>query len=143
MENATKALLIAAAVLVAILIISLGLVVYNMAADTMGRVNLSQQEITQHNDKWRRYEGEAQRGSQVNALLKEAVSHNSAETDAGRKVAVLVDGAVRVGTETATTRSPREVDTGKTYKVVAVYDEVTGLITSMEVTVNTANPANP
>ena len=45
MENATKALLIAAAVLVAILIISLGLVVYNMAAETIGSVNLSQQEI--------------------------------------------------------------------------------------------------
>ena len=35
MENATKALLIAAAVLVAILIISLGLVVYNMACQVL------------------------------------------------------------------------------------------------------------
>ena len=41
MENATKALLIAAAVLVAILIISLGLVVYNIAAETVkGSANL-------------------------------------------------------------------------------------------------------
>ena len=35
MENATKALLIAAAVLIAILIISLGLVVYNSSAETV------------------------------------------------------------------------------------------------------------
>ena len=41
MENATKALLIAAAILVAILIISLGLVVYNMAAETVQNVNMS------------------------------------------------------------------------------------------------------
>ena len=40
MENATKALLIAAAVLIAILIISLGLVVYNSSAETVKQANL-------------------------------------------------------------------------------------------------------
>lgn len=136
MENATKALLIAAAVLVAILIISLGLVVYNMAADTIGSVNLSQQEIQQHNDKFTRYEGEAQRGNQVNALLTEVMNHNSAQTDDGRKVAVYVDGAVRISTESASTTSPAKVDTGHTYTVQAVYDETTRLITRMNVTDN-------
>lgn len=136
MENATKALLIAAAVLVAILIISLGLVVYNMAADTIGSVNLSQQEIQQHNDKFTRYEGEAQRGNQVNALLTEVMNHNSAQTDDGRKVAVYVDGTVRISTESAATTSPKKVDTGKTYTVEAVYDETTRLITRMNVTEN-------
>ena len=52
MENATKALLIAAAVLVAILIISLGLVVYNMAAETVNNsANLSEYEIQSFNEK--------------------------------------------------------------------------------------------
>ena len=51
MENATKALLIAAAVLVAILIISLGLVVYNMAAESVNNnSSLSAQEIQAFND---------------------------------------------------------------------------------------------
>lgn len=136
MENATKALLIAAAVLVAILIISLGLVVYNMAAETIGSVNLSQQEIKKHNDKWLRFEGEAQRGNQVNALLNEAVSHNSAQTDDATKVAVEIDGSLRIDTAVVTTQSPDRVDTGKTYLVKAQYDEVTGLITKMIVTTN-------
>ena len=136
MENATKALLIAAAVLVAILIISLGLVVYNMAADTMGNVNLSQQEVPQHNDKWIRYEGEAQRGSQVNALLKEAAEHNSVQTDDGKKVEVVVDDEVRVSTESTSTSSPKRVDTGHTYKVESERDSVTGLIIRMKVTDN-------
>ena len=139
MENATKALLIAAAVLVAILIISLGLVVYNMAADTIGSVNLSQQEIQQHNDKFTRYEGEAQRGNQVNALLTEVMNHNAAQTDDGRKVAVYVDGAVRISTESAATKSPKKVDTGHTYKVEATYDEVTDLITRIDVTDNSGS----
>ena len=136
MENATKALLIAAAVLVAILIISLGLVVYNMAADTIGSVNLSQQEIQQHNDKFTRYEGEAQRGNQVNALLTEVMNHNAAQTDSGRMVAVYVDNNVRIDTSTTVTKSPQKVDTGHTYKVEAVYDPVTDLIIRMNVTDN-------
>lgn len=136
MENATKALLIAAAVLVAILIISLGLVVYNMAADTMGSVNLSEQEIKQHNDKWTRYEGEAQRGSQVNALLGEVVDHNHAQTDDGKKVAVFLDGKEYIATATTNTRSPKKVDTGKTFNVYAEKDPVTGLIIKMNVEEN-------
>lgn len=139
MENATKALLIAAAVLVAILIISLGLVVYNMAADTIGSVNLSQQEIQQHNDKFTRYEGEARRGNQVNALLTEVMNHNAAQTDAGRMVAVYVDGDVRISTESSATKSPKKVDTGHTYKVEATYDEVTDLITRIDVTDNSGS----
>ena len=137
MENATKALLIAAAVLVAILIISLGLVVYNMAADTIGSVNLSQQEIQQHNDKWTRCEGEAQRGNQVNALLGDVVTHNAAQTDDGRKVAVFVDGSERISTESTSTRSPQRVDTGHTYEVYSEKDPVTGLIIKMHVKDNT------
>lgn len=64
MENATKALLIAAAVLVAILIISLGLVVYNMAAETVkGSANLSQQEMQTFNEQFTQYQGDNVRGS--------------------------------------------------------------------------------
>ena len=50
MENATKALLIAAAVLIAILIISLGIVIYNQASETVKSVNMSSQEVQAFND---------------------------------------------------------------------------------------------
>ena len=69
MENATKALLIAAAVLIAILIISLGLVVYNTSAETVNSANLSQQEVQSANEKFARYNGEIKRGSEVNAMV--------------------------------------------------------------------------
>ena len=66
MENATKALLIAAAVLVAILIISLGLVVYNMAAESVNNnSSLSAQEIQAFNDQFTQYEGDNVRGTRV------------------------------------------------------------------------------
>ena len=50
MENATKALLIAAAVLIAILIISLGIVVYNKASEAVtGAGDLSEYENLMRN----------------------------------------------------------------------------------------------
>ncbi len=140
MENATKALLIAAAVLVAILIISLGLVVYNMAAEAMGNVNLSEQEIKVHNDKFIQYEGEAERGSQVNALLQTVLTNNLDATDDGQKVEVVLktsSGEDTLVSKTQTT-SPTKVDTGATYTVTAVYDSDSKLITKMEVTKNTS-----
>lgn len=139
MENATKALLIAAAVLVAILIISLGLVVYNMAAESIGNVNLNEQEVQAHNDQFTRYEGEAKRGSQVNALLQTALNNNLDETDEGKKVVVeYKEGSSGTETLVATNQSssPKKVDTGATYTVKAVYDTESRLIVKMEVTKN-------
>lgn len=139
MENATKALLIAAAVLVAILIISLGLVVYNMAAENVGNVNLNEQEVQAHNDQFIRYEGEAKRGSQVNALLQTALNNNLDETDEGKKVVVEYKEGSSPSEElvsTAQSSSPKKVDTGATYTVKAVYDTESRLIVKMEVTKN-------
>ena len=137
MENATKALLIAAAILVAILIISLGLVVYNMAAETVQGVTLSDTEIQAHNDKFLRYEGEAQRGSQVNAMLQTVLSSNMNETDEGKKVTVYNgSGTASVLLGTSSTTSPNRVDTGKSFHVWVVYDTDSRLITEIHVDEN-------
>ncbi|MCI8273230.1 MAG: hypothetical protein HFJ55_04005 [Clostridia bacterium] len=143
MENATKALLIAAAVLVAILIISLGLVVYNMAAETMGNVNLSEAEIQQFNDKFTRYEGTSQSGTQVNAMLNTVFTHNMSETDEGRKVTVVEGAASGTGTDVLTgdeTTKPKKVDTGRRYTVVAEYDNQSKLINKITFTENSSTP---
>ena len=137
MENATKALLIAAAILVAILIISLGLVVYNMAAETVQGVSLSDTEIQAHNDKFMRYEGEAQRGSQVNAMLNTVLSNNMNATDDGKKVTVYKGSNTNdILLATSTTTSPERVDTGKSYHVWVVYDPDSRLITEIHVQEN-------
>ena len=134
MENATKALLIAAAVLVAILIISLGLVVYNMAAETVQGVNMSETEIQAHNDQFTRYEGEAQRGSQVNALIQTTLNNNLDATNDSEKVVINLDGAEYLAIDA--TQTPDKVDTGKTYTVKATRDTTTKLITKIDVTTN-------
>ena len=45
MENASKALIIAGAILLSILIISLGILIFSQAQDTINSINMSEQEI--------------------------------------------------------------------------------------------------
>lgn len=145
MENATKALLIAAAVLVAILIISLGLVVYNMASETIDSVNMSGQEITAFNDKFEQYEGSRVRGSEVNAMLRTVLNSNlqamAESTDDTLTVgggAVEVTGDVELeASATSLTDDNGEVveaDTSRLYSVAIGHNSSTGLVDTITVT---------
>ena len=129
MENATKALLIAAAVLVAILIISLGLVVYNMAAETIGSVNLNEQQIAAHNEKFISYEG-TKKGTAVNGMLRTVLTSNMAAEDESRKVSV--QGAVTLSS--GATSITKKADTGATYTVTTELDAASGLVKTITVT---------
>ena len=137
MENATKALLIAAAILVAILIISLGLVVYNMAAETVQNVNMSDQEIKAFNDQFTRYEGNTQTGSTVNALVQTVLTSNmkyrADEGDDNPKL-VAITGAVTL--ETNDDSAPQKVATGNRYTITCIYTPATGLINEIQVAQN-------
>lgn len=135
MENATKALLIAAAILVAILIISLGLVVYNMAAETVQNVNMSDQEIKAFNDQFTRYEGETQTGSTVNALVQTVLTSNmkyrADEGDDNNPKLVTIQGAVTLEADADT--APPKVQTGNRYRITCTYTPATGLINEIQV----------
>ena len=53
MENATKALIIAAEILLAILIVSLGLVIYNMATESVDvNETISEMDVLTYNKKY-------------------------------------------------------------------------------------------
>lgn len=134
MENATKALLIAAAILIAILIISLGIVVYNVAAETVQGVNMSDQEVKAFNDKFTRYEGENKKGANINALLNEVVQNNlNYADDENKQITVKVDKpSISVAKDTTT--SPGKVPTGNVYTVVITYNSKTKLVESIAVT---------
>ena len=133
MENATKALLIAAAVLIAILIISLGLAVYNSSAETVKQANLSQQEVSAANEKFTRYNGQHKRGSEVNAMLNTVLSSNLDAKAAGEaEKMVSVTGAVTL--TTGATSITSQADTSKLYKIEVQYAGKGGLVSSITVT---------
>ena len=131
MENATKALLIAAAVLVVILIISLGVGIFNVASESAGNVNLTQQEVQAFNQQFVQYEGEAKRGTEVNAMLKAVLQSNIKNTAEGKTgYVVTVPDFLPNGTETSlgTTADPSLL-----YDITINYDGTTGLVDTIGV----------
>ena len=129
MENATKALLIAAAVLVAILIISFGLVIYNKSTTATDSADLTATQIQAQDEKFAKYEGENQRGSVVNALLETVLTNNTTATSEGAKV--TVNGAVTLGTSDRSIGT--KADTSVLYNIACTRGS-SGVITTITIT---------
>lgn len=130
MENASKALIIAGAILLSILIISLGLVIYNQAKDAVGSGGLDEQQISAFNSKFTQYEG-TQTGVQVNALIQQVISTNQAATNDGTNVYVKLTYPLNAtptnsGTDTSidgsgVTTQRTKVNVGLSYDVSFTY----------------------
>ena len=123
MENASKALIIAGAILLAILIISLGILIYNQASGVVNNNAMSEVEVQQFNQKFTQYEGDRVRGATVNSMLQSVLSNNISQ-DGDRKVKVTLGTAEILGTD-ATSISTRAT-TGKTYGVHCKYSSSGG-----------------
>ena len=144
MENATKALLIAAAVLIAVLIISLGIVVYRMASQTIDSVNFSGQEITAFNDQFTQYQGQHRRGSEVNAMLNTVLASNMKsksegltieEGKANPKFIEVKNGTNTVLAKDATTLAPASMaNPSKMYTVQVSMNATTGFVDTITIT---------
>lgn len=137
MENATKALLIAAAVIVAILIISLGIGIFTRASEQVDSGDLTEYQAQQFNSKFKKYAGKNVSGSDVNALLSDVYNHNQQQEDSSTRITVTIkDGATTktvIDASKLSTTSPDTVGTGSKYKVECTYNTSTGLITSIAV----------
>lgn len=76
MENASKALIIAGAILISLLIISLGILIYNQATGATGNDGMSKAEIATFNNEYLRYEG-VQNGSTIKDLIQKVNINNA------------------------------------------------------------------
>ena len=136
MENATKALLIAAAVLVAIIIISLGVYVVSLAQNQMkgAESGLNDVEIQSFNSTYKSYEGTCVSGTKVKALVDAVYNHNLTESDESRKIE-LVDGtnATILAKEQEDPTQKPAIKTGKRYSVTCVPEKKSGLITKIQI----------
>ena len=125
MENASKALIIAGAILLAILIISLGILIFSQA-------QVDEQEIMAFNNKFVNYIGNNKTGSEVNALAQAVLSNNQSASDNGESdtKGITMSGSVVIagdGTTTSFTRLP----SGTRYNVTCTYKN--GLINTINV----------
>ena len=101
MENASKALIIAGAILLAILIIGLGMIVFNNVSQQVGSANLDKEVVETFNSKFQAYEGSAKKGTDVKALIDLVRSSNNVNTTGD----VVPQVAVKYGTGTASSES--------------------------------------
>lgn len=146
MENASKALIMAGAILLAILIISLGVMVFrNMSNSVVNDTSLDKQTITAFNSKIQAYVGENKTGSQVNTLRDIVISiNNNAKVQGGslqnvKKMKIDEDdNAVTYNIDSNEVYiSGTKADTSKFYRVEPHYSTETGLIDIITATVTT------
>lgn len=136
MENASKALIIAGAIILSILIIGLGMFIYRKAAGAIGDTGIDTAQVESYNNPFVQYDGIVS-GAQARALCDVIRSHNTShQDDASLNVKVTV---AKTGTLAATAQTKlvtvTEVNTqkaliksGKQYKVSFGYDSKTGYI---------------
>ena len=110
MENASKALIIAGAILLAILLISLGIMIFTQAQDTVTNSGMSEAEVQSFNSKFFKYEGNM-KGTMVKSLIQEVSSNNGNENNAEKQV--TLNGATFPKTS--------QIENNKTYNVVMTY----------------------
>ena len=139
MENASKALIIAGAILLAILIISLGIMIYNQAAGVVNNNSMTEAEVNSFNQKFEQYIGNNVRGANVNSLVS-AVNTNNMSTDDESERVTITGSVITENTSdnNAATTYNKTAQTGKTYKVEVKSTDYTtgGLISKITVTVN-------
>jgi len=88
MENASKALIIAGAILLSILIISLGIMIYNQASGVVNNNAMSEVEITQFNSKFTQYAGSNVRGATVNSMVQAVLTNNVSQDSVDRRIRI-------------------------------------------------------
>ena len=134
MENASKALIIAGAILISILIISLGVIIYQQAAGVINNNAMSEVEVTQFNEPFLSYTGSNVRGANVNALLNKIQSNNSTYADDDSK-RIEVTGDITLSADVDATPSEK-AKTGKTYTVTVDTKTKGGLVSVINIVEN-------
>ena len=141
MENASKALLIAGAILVVILIIAVGMIVYNSSRGTIDEAvsQMSAQEVSMYNSQFTTYEGDRANASQVRSLLDVIQTNNKKNTNTTAKTVKITFSDAKTGDNfsktTETDAVKAKVISGKFYTISCSDDEpADGLISLVTIT---------
>lgn len=156
MENASKALLIAGAILICILLIGVGMLVYQSAQGTISEAvsQMSSQEKDMFNQQFEQYAGSRVNGSNVRALLQKIRNNNNTNADTYDKQVTVTSTAIQGSTvaltnvKTADTvgkskilddKAINEINTAGSYTVVCTDTNTDGLIDKVDISKNGSN----
>ena len=137
MENASKALIIAGAILLSILIIGLGMFIYQQAAGAIDGANLDPQKANAYNQEFTNYAGTIS-GANARSLYSVIASHNRSYTDDySQQVTLTIDGgeldeSTIFEPDAAPTMPSNTLKAGQTYHVTFQYNK-SGYITKCNI----------
>ena len=141
MENASKALIIAGAILLAILIVSLGISVFQQASNSASGNNLDSAEINAFNSQWKSYEGSNKTASEVRTLYSAMVASNAAENKSGKnRFVTLVSSGTPTKQTTIPTITAPTVNYNTNYTITLTYDTTSGLVIGASYTTTATTP---
>jgi len=134
MENASKALIIAGAILLAILIISLGMMVLSNATGLLKNGGMDKAGVQAFNETFLKYDGN-KKGSEIRSLVSEVMSNNNSdEASDETRVSINGDGNGPVTLGAGEDEQPHYADSFKntqTYKVS--FDYTKGRVSNIKV----------
>ena len=138
MENASKALIIAGAILISIVIITLGIYVIGGARKTITGQNLDAQEVQSFNEKFEIYIGDRKSPADIRSMYGAVISSNAAESNTGKQryinitnTGVATNGA-QAALPTLTVPDATAIPSTHTYTIRAGYDPNTGALTNLD-----------
>ena len=142
MENASKALIIAGAILLAILIIGLGIFIYRQAANTVSDTGMDQLAIQQFNAQFTQYDSKTVSGVSARALYDTVVNNNNTDTEKRfvslnlvAKTADVTKNIVLADTDASKVDgSKSDIKASAKYKVKIEPDTKTGLTNKITIT---------
>lgn len=107
MENASKALLIAGAILIVILLIAVGMMVYRGAQGSINKAigQMSSTEKDIHNSQFEPYLGTNKSGSELRTLYSKVITNNSEDDN----IDVVISNITVTSSGTRTTMAATEV----------------------------------
>ena len=131
MENASKALIIAGAILIAILLIGIGMFLYQAAQQPISEAGsqMDEQAIRMFNSKFENYDGK-QKGTSVKALISEVITSNSQNEDSN-KVTVSYGSDKDKSDSTTLSKMRSSIVNSRTYAVMINYTGA--LVTGVEI----------
>lgn len=135
MENASKALIIAGAILLSILIIGLGMLMFNQAKEAITGAGIDEQKVKTYNAQFDDYMGTNVNGTKVRSLYETVRNHNITTQDDDSLI-ISINGE---NTASALNAAKATIKSGKTYTVTVPddgYDANTGYIINITVTEN-------
>ena len=142
MENASKALIIAGSIILAVLIIVLGMYFYNQAVGIGKNMNMTEYEIQSYNSKFINYEGKVS-GTKARELCDVIKQHNLANsTNKGTGIVVYYNQnydssqsftavTAYAGLNTQVDSVKQNLGTGKFYEIILIYDSSRGIVSAI------------